>query len=227
MDLKREFEQRRPWVTKFAIEGVEYGGNFDALNDARIAKFIRSFPDAKTVLELGSLEGGHSFALASQPGIEKVVAIEARSSNIEKAKFVQGLLGDGKVEFVEGDLEKFDLGSLGSFDAVFCSGLLYHLMEPWALIERISALTPNIFIWTQYACEKEAKKFSHGYRGKWYREAGWLDPLSGVSKYSFWLSMGSLVDLLTKNGFANVNILENDLGHPHGCAVTLSATKAA
>lgn len=225
MNLEREFKQRGPWITKFVIEGIEYGGSFDAMNDARIDQMFEAFPNVKTVLELGSLEGGHSFSLAQNPSVERVVAIEARADNVEKARFVQGLLKDDKVEFVEADLETFDLSSLGTFDAVFCSGILYHLSEPWKLIEECQKVSPNIFVWTQYACENEAKKFSNGHRGKWYREGGWLDPLSGVSKYSFWLSMGSLINILTQNNFGNVTILENNLRHPNGCAVTLVANQ--
>jgi hypothetical protein len=225
MNLAEEFKSREPWVTKFAIDGVEYGGGFDALNDARITQFFEVFPNVKTILELGSLEGGHSFALARSPSVERVVAIEARSKSIENAKFVQNLLKDKKVEFIEADLEKTDLTRFGAFDAVFCSGILYHLPEPWKLIERCRDLSPKIFIWTQYACENEAKKFANGYRGKWYREGGWRDPLSGVSKYSFWLSMGSLVNLLTTNNYKDIRIIENNLKHPNGCAVTLAASQ--
>jgi SAM-dependent methyltransferase len=225
MNLTEEFNLKGPWITKFEINGISYGGNFDGMRDKRIVQFFDEFPDVKTVLELGSLEGGHSFALAQNPSIEKVIAIEARVKNIEKAQFVKELLGDKKVEFVEVDLEKTDLTKFGDFDAVFCSGLLYHLPEPWKLIEQCRKVSKNMFMWTQIAGESEAKKFSGGFRGKWHRESGWLDPLSGVSKYSFWLSMGSLINAFTTNDFNSVHIIENNPKHSNGCAVTLSAKK--
>ncbi len=223
MNLTEQFKLKEPWVTKFEIDGLKYGGDFDAMNDARIAQFFEAFPTVRTVLELGSLEGGHSFALARNPSVEKVVAVEVRDKNIEKAKFVQSLLNDKKVEFVEADVEKTDLTGLGTFDAVFCSGILYHLLQPWGLIGQCRVVSPRIFIWTQYACENEAKKFSHKYRGKWHREGGWRDALSGASKWAFWLSMGSLLNLLTMNGYSDIEIIENNLEHPNGCAVTLAA----
>jgi len=224
MDLEKEFEERGPWVTRYTIDGVSYGGNFDAMKDQRIEQMFEVFPDAATFLELGSLEGGHSFAIAGRTGVKSVKAVEARPENIERAKFVQGLLGDDKVEFVEGDVTRLRLSDLGKFDAVFCSGILYHLDEPWKLIEQCRSVSPNIFIWTQYACENEAKKISNGYRGKWYKEGGWSDPLSGTAKYSFWLSMGSLINLLTANGYDSIRLIENNLKHPNGCAVTLAAS---
>jgi SAM-dependent methyltransferase len=214
------------WVTKFRIDEKEYGGQFDAMNDGRISQFFQYFPGASTILELGALEGGHSFSLANQPVVKRVVAAEGRPSNIDKAHFVQSLIGSKKVEFVEADLEDFDLLALGHFDAVFCSGLLYHLPEPWTLIERCAQVSPNLFIWTHYAGEDEVEKVVHGLRGKWHREGGLGDPLSGLSKKSFWPTLGSLINMLTKNGYRTVHLIENTLEHPNGLAVTLAATKA-
>lgn len=76
-DLAKVFEGLKPLVTKFTINGTAYGGEFDAMNDGRITQFFQSFPDAKTILELGSLEGGHTFALSKWPGVRRVVGIEA------------------------------------------------------------------------------------------------------------------------------------------------------
>lgn len=225
INTSAEFEKLKPWITKFQIEGKDYGGNFDALNDVRIKQFFEIFPGAKNIIELGSLEGGHSFALAQNPIVERVLAIEGREKNIEKAKLVQKLFGDQKVEFVEGDLEKLNFEQFGAFDAVFCSGLLYHLPKPWELIPKLARLSPNIFIWTQVSEESKAKKMREGWRGKIYREGGFFDPLSGLSKKSFWLSLGSLIGLLTVNGYREIKIFEHNLTHPNGVSVTLAATQ--
>jgi len=223
-DLKAEFEKRKPWITKFHIAGEEYGGYFDALSDVRIRQFFESFPPIETVVELGSLEGGHSFALAQNPSVKKILAIEGRAENIERAEFVKNILNDEKVEFLQADLEKADFQSFGKFDAVFCCGLLYHLPKPWELIPKLAKISPNIFIWTQISEEAKAKKMREGWRGKFYREGGFLDPLSGLSKKSFWLSLGSLINLLTVSGYKEIKIIENDLTHAKGPAVTLAAT---
>ena len=226
MDIAHEFERRKPWVTKFWIDGRDYGGHFDAMNDGRISQFFHYFPNASTILELGALEGGHSFGLANQPTVKRVVAAEGRPSNIERALFVQGLIGTHKVEFVEANLEDFDILAFGNFDAVFCSGLLYHLPEPWTLIERCAQVSPNLFIWTHYAGENEVEKIVHGFRGKWHGEGGLRDPLSGLSKKSFWPTLGSLINMLTRNGYRTVHIIGNELEHPNGLVVTLAATRA-
>lgn len=223
-NFSAEFEKRKPWITKFHLAGEDYGGNFDAMNDARITQFFELFPDVESVLELGSLEGGHSFALAQNPLVKRVTAIEGRESNVEKSKFVKELLGDEKVEFVQADIEKMNFEQFGKFDAVFCSGLLYHLPRPWELIPKLAKISPNIFIWTQISEEAKAKKMREGWRGKFYREGGLFDPLSGLSRKSFWLSLGSLMTLLTANGYKETKIIEHNLAHPKGHSVTLAAT---
>src|SRR5947209_5893974 len=102
--LKAMFKMRGPWVTKFQIGGESYGGSRDYSDynaDPRIPRFIQQFPEAKSILELGSLEGGHSFQLARLQSVEKVVAIEGRQRNVAKAEFVQRLLGMKNVSFLE------------------------------------------------------------------------------------------------------------------------------
>lgn len=221
--IAREFDQRQPWITKFSINGAEYGGAFDAMNDARLAQFNDYFPNVRTILELGSLEGGHSFGLARNPNVERIVALEGRAFNIARSQFVQKLLGVSRVTFVEANLEEAELAAHGKFDAVFCSGLLYHLPEPWTLIRQCARVSSNLFIWTHYAADDNTIDVN-GYHGKWYQESGFGDPLSGMSKSSFWPTLTSLKAMLAQNGFAKVSVIEDDAKHPHGPAVTLAAT---
>jgi len=222
-NLEDEFKKRSPWVTKFVIDGKEYGGDFDALNDKRLERFLQHFSDASTILELGSLEGGHTFALAQHPHIRRVLAIEGRESNMHKAQFVQQLLDVNKVEFMSADLEKTDLTRLGQFDAIFCVGLLYHLPNPWSLIEQMSQVSKNLFIWTHYADPAQADKVVNGYRGMLYQEGGIVDSLSGMSASSFWPTLEALTQMLNHHGFTAINIIEDNALHPHGPAITLTA----
>lgn len=222
--LKTEFRRRKPWITKFIIDGKEYGGEYDARNDRRIDQFFQYFPAPHIILELGSLEGGHTFRLAAHPRVEKVIGIEGREANVDKARFVQGLLNINNVEFARANLESVDLSSFGKFDAVFCVGLLYHLPEPWKLIEHISTVSSNIFLWTHYAKENKADKIENVYRGMMYREGGLVDPLSGLSSRSFWPTLDSLADMLKMYGFKNIHYIEDNSGHPNGPCITLAAS---
>jgi len=150
-DVAAEFARRKPWVTKFHVESAAYGGWYDAAADPRLAVFRREFGGARRVLELGSLEGGHSLAIAAWPDVETVVAVEGRRANLEKARFVQDVMGRRNVTFTQANLETADLAALGRFDVVLCMGLLYHLPAPWTLLERIGRASDGLFLWTHYA----------------------------------------------------------------------------
>lgn len=223
-DLEQAFRERRPWVTRFVIDGRAYGGRYDAANDIRMTWFREHFPDARTILELGSLEGGHSFALAALPQVERVVALEGRQASLARASFVQELLGRDNVSFVRADLQQTDLSQFGSFDVVVCLGLLYHLPEPWRLVEQIARVSRSLFLWTHYAAPRKAKKTRHGYRGRTYRE--WLflfEALSGLSPASFWPDRESLLRMLADHGFRRTTVIDDNPAHADGPAITLAA----
>ena len=76
MDLAVEFSRRAPWITHFTIDGVEYGGDYKP-TDRRIPQFFAHFPDVRTILELGSLEGGQTFLLAQHPGVDRSLVSRA------------------------------------------------------------------------------------------------------------------------------------------------------
>ena len=76
-------------------------------------QFAEAFPGVRRILELGSLEGGHTFALGALAGVDEVVAIEGRTENVERARVVQRALGVDNVKFVVGNLETMDLAPLG------------------------------------------------------------------------------------------------------------------
>ena len=203
--LGREFAARGPWCTKFEIDGRAYGGEIDYKGDKRVEYALSEFPDARSILELGSLEGGQSFELARVPG-SKILAIEGRADSLHRARWMQKILGVDNIDFVQGNLESGGLEQYGPVDLVFCSGLLYHLPRPWELIEQIGAITRNVFISTHYVEDDKATENINGYKGRFYSEL--TDPLSGMSAQSFLLTMESLQQALRNNGFGEIKILE-------------------
>jgi SAM-dependent methyltransferase len=225
-DLAERFAALGPWIYQFEIGGKIYGGGISAVGDERLERFFRYAPNAETVLELGALEGAQSFLLAQHPGIKRVVALEGREANLRKARFVQELLQISSVEFAQANLEHADLRRFGRFDAIFCSGLLYHLPEPWKLLEQLQEIAPLFFIWTQYAAENEARDLGNGLRGKIHIEGGAEEPLSGLSATATWLTLDSLQTLLARSGYKKIEIIFDDPGHANGPAVTIGATAA-
>jgi hypothetical protein len=223
VNLAAEFAQRGPWITQFVIDGVPSGGDYQVADDPRVRQFFERFPNVRTILELGSLEGGHTFTLARQQGVERVLAVEGRLANIDRAKFISSLLGVSNVQFEHANLEQLQLTSLGCFDAVFCCGLLYHLPEPWKLISQAPLVAPSLFVWTVYANEDEASIEIDGLLGREYVEGGLNEPLSGLSPKSIWLTLPSLLEMLKRSGYGKIEVLEKSQ-NPNGPAVTLAAS---
>jgi SAM-dependent methyltransferase len=222
-ELTSQFAELAPWIYQFRIDGADYGGAISAVGDKRVERFFDFAPRAGTILELGSLEGAHSFILAQHPGVERVLAVEGRESNLRKARFVRELLQIRNVDFVQANLEQTDLAALGKFDAVFCCGLLYHLPAPWKLLEQLSTVAPVLFIWTHYAAEAEARDIGNGLRGKIHHEGGEDEPLSGMSPTATWLTLDSLLSVLKASGFAKTEVIHDDPTHANSPAMSIGA----
>ena len=217
------FARQAPWITRYELDGADSGGWFDAPNDSRLALFRRCFPEARRILELGALEGGHTIGLSRFPGVEYVLALEGRPQNLARARLAQELYQVEKIEFRQANLEQMQLREFGQFDAIFCCGLLYHLPEPWKLVEQFTAVAPGLFLWTHCAAEADADQMVEGYKGRRQVEGGQDDVLSGLSSDSFWPTLGSLCTMLTTNGYGEVRLFENNPAHVNGPAVTLAA----
>ena len=225
--LARAFARRGPWITRFEIAGHPYGGHFDSTADPRPEAFFRHFPEARRILELGSQEGGHTHKLASRPGVSRVVALEGRAASAERARFVMRCLGLGNVEVHVADLETAELARYGRFDAVFCSGVLYHVPEPWKLLEQIASVAPGLFLWTHYAADDRADTEAGGYRGLTWREGGLADPLSGLSATSFWPVLDDLLTMVRRSGLSDVEVLETQPDQQDGPSIFLVARSTA
>ncbi len=199
MNIEQEIKQLGPWICDFEIQGHKTGGYFDALNDRRILVWLSKYPQLKTVLEMGSLEGGHTAAIASYPGILRVVGLEARDANLAKCEFVHKSLGITNSIHTKYDLEQANLMQLGSFDGIFCSGVLYHMLDPVRLFNQFNDITDIVFLGTHYV-EKAVTNLD-GWEGEWKPEFGMKDVLSGVEDKAFWLTKQSIEGLAKVNGF--------------------------
>ena len=233
--IQHEFDHlaaRSPWMATFTINGQEFGSGLNHDHDVRPPDFLRLVPQPQRILELGSCQGGGTFQLARHPGVREVIAIEGRDFNIEKAEYVRGILGASNVRFLQGNLETFDFAPLGRFDAVYCVGVLYHLPKPWELLAKLASVADALYINTHYCPLNEVAMTLHGYEGKKWDEFGYEDPLSGMSAWSYWLTLEALTRMLLDCGFV-AEILQTDtvgIGQsPHGTTilarrrVTLSA----
>jgi len=89
-----------------------------------------------TALDLGCNEGFFSQHLAKI--CKRVVGIDARAENIQKAQMLKRLYGIENLEFRQFDVAKIDGAGIEPADIVVMFGLLYHLENPIDICPRIS-----------------------------------------------------------------------------------------
>lgn len=222
--MRTAFAKHRPWVTRFDIRGRSYGGSVSFEQDGRIAEFCSAFPDARTILELGSLEGGQTFEIARRLPHVRILGIEGRQGNVDRARLVQSLLGIDRVEFMRANIEALPFEHLGHFDAVLCSGLLYHLPRPWLLLDGLARLTGQMYLSTHFAADADVDADQDGVAGHWYQEHGQADPMSGLSPRSFWLPLRTITSRLENGGF-EVTVTSLDEHHDNGPLLNLIARR--
>jgi hypothetical protein len=213
-ELERFFAATGPWHTRFDIDGRSYGGTFPCGDDGRVETFFNWVGEPRSVIELGSLEGGVSLRLARYPSVERLVCAEVREANVRRARAVIELFGlDERVQVEQVDLEDELLGRFGRVDAAFCAGVLYHLGQPWEHLQDLSRITDTVFLDTHYAATGHISL--NGYRGWLYSEHGLDDPASGVLDYSFWPTRDELERMVADAGFAITRCIDHT-GHPNG-----------
>lgn len=168
------------------------------------------------VVDLGCLEGGYAAGFARLGMISK--GIEVRQSNLDNCEIVRQGLALPNLSFVKDDV--LNLEKYGSFDVVFCSGLLYHLDNPKAFIEVMARCAAKmIILHTHYATHEPSihanlseVETNEGMQGRWFGEHEENDD-EGREKHkwaswgnhrSFWNMKGGLFDMLRANGFSLV-----------------------
>ena len=221
--LSDAFDRRAPWVTGIQVAGKTYGRGARHASP-RLGEFFRAFPEASRgrVLEPGSLEGAMTVELAKRA--REVVGLEARPESVERAEFLKGLFGARNAAFHLTNLEEDDLSSYGAFDAVFCCGLLYHLPNPRAFVERLAAVSPHLYLDTQYARPEWDLSRREGLWG-WVRREDPADPQSGVSGTAFWPTLDELQRLLSESGYGHIETLSLLPDNRHGPRVHLAARR--
>jgi 2-polyprenyl-3-methyl-5-hydroxy-6-metoxy-1,4-benzoquinol methylase len=210
--------------------------------DERV-KYLLYFMDFRglRVLELGPRDGHHSIMLEKM-GAREIVAIEARRENVAECLRTKDRYRLERTTFHRDDVEELAAGRVeapfrGSFDVVFCTGLLYHLTDPGQVLEWCRQQADELFVQTHYVEEAARARYwpshfrddvyrhrDHEYLVKRFREEPG-NMRSGLSEWSTWLYEGDLVALVRRAGFERVSVLGKDVhaGLPH---ITILANAA-
>lgn len=232
------------WASRLPIPGVTSGvaGLFD---DARVAWAIEALGGVEgfSVLELGPLEGAHSWML-EQAGARDIRAVEGNKGAYLKCLVVQQLLGLERTKFELGDFDAVLESDARRYDLVVASGVLYHLADPLRTLLDMTRVADRIFIWSHFAdadamppgdsrrrpMTGEVRHGDHGGERLTYHVRSYLGThrlsafCGGRESAAVWMESAEVVALLERCGFT-VTLGPAQPDHPSGPALSLIATR--
>jgi len=227
------------WASKLPLD-VQCEGSAELFYDCRIIRWNEIAPvEGKKILELGPLEGGHSYML-EQLGASSVTSVEANKMAFLRCLVVKDIF-KLQTNFLLGDFAEYLKNCSEAYDIVLACGVLYHMPDPVQLIKDISKVTNTIFLWTHYYSEKrvdrqhffekdgpfilhsEYKAHKHYYQNS----DDFPEFCGGNRDYASWLERDALLKLLKDCGFEDIVIINDDNDdHQNGANITLLARKA-
>jgi len=98
----------------------------------------------KHILELGPLEGGHTYML-SRSGAASIKSIESNTTAFLKCLIVQNAL-KFNADFILGDFRPYLDTCTDTYDLLIASGVLYHMTDPVKLLQDMAKVSRSIGI---------------------------------------------------------------------------------
>ena len=141
------------WASQFpaALSDPVLAGGIPLFEDIRITSAIEQLGgvEGMRVLELGPLEGAHSYMLELY-GAASVIAIESNTRAYLKCLISKEILNLQRVKFLCGDFLEYLKASAERFDLILANGVLYHMRNPVELLFLLAKHTDRVNIWTHY-----------------------------------------------------------------------------
>ncbi len=228
------------WISKIPVYGY---GQAVLFEDGRLALFdtaIGGFA-GKKVLELGPLDGGHTFMMATL-GAAEILAVEANKDSYLRCLVIKEIF-NLPARFLLGDFERYLLASPPRVDVILASGVLYHMERPLQLIEAITQSCDTVCCWTHYYNKDVFDKYTYlrekfqkvvdiQFRERSIRIATQLynedvtreDFAGGTEPISTWIERQGIIDAFDALGF-QTDVLEENVDHPHGSSFTFVAKR--
>ena len=180
--------------------------------DPRIIKLDQLFHlRDKHVLEFGCFEGVHTVGLSMFA--ERVVAVDSRIENVVKTIVRSAFFGCSPTVF-KCDLEKSDeFARLPQVDVLHHVGVLYHLVDPVShLLDLGRVVRQGIMLDTHFA-RPEKVHLTYVARGRTFKyrhsdEGGKSEVFSGMGSHAKWLTLDTILSLLSEAGFSAIDHVE-------------------
>lgn len=233
---------RGEWASRIPVPDLT-SGTAPLFEDERLRDFLdREGVGGMDVLELGPLEGGHSYML-EQAGAKSVLAIEANTRAYLKCLVVKEILGLEKVRFLLGDIYEFMESDETLYDVAIAYGIMYHLRDPQKMFQLLSSRVKSggrVLLWTHYWTETaesdcptlkghftssravtlpggaEVRLHRHEYGSSIFKKGFF----GGNAAYSEWMTRQGILDAAKSSGFELV--IDEDLNHHNGPSILAS-----
>jgi hypothetical protein len=222
-------------------------GKITLFEDPRIKWLVSELSELRNqdVLELGPLEGGHSYML-EQSGVQSITAIESNTHAYLKCLIAKEVLGMRYARFLCGDfIQYLKDPNCPNFDIGIASGVLYHMVNPVELISLLAEhCRAHLFMWTHYYDEEwsirsnlkakfpstqdaEYGGFSHTLVRQYYGSEGIASAVfcGGSRPYSNWMYREEMLKAVRYFGFPNIRIAFDQYDHPNGPSLAFIASR--
>jgi hypothetical protein len=228
------------WSSHLPIVGT-LSGSHPLFSDGRIETLLEQFGSIKglSILELGPLEGGHSYMLEKAGA--HVTAIEANSSAYLRCLVSKELLGMRNVNFLFGDFVEFLRNTKQKFDLILASGVLYHMVNPLELLQLCANVSDSVFLWTHYF-DDETNDWSEGIKSrlqdkfdanseetielngqsirvvsqKYLESLNWSGFCGGPTDGSHWMYRSDILRILDELDYNTVTVSHENRQHVNG-----------
>ncbi|MDL2400868.1 class I SAM-dependent methyltransferase [Rhizobium mayense] len=215
--------------------------------DDRLDWALRSFGsiEGKTILEVGPLEGMHTYMLHRQRPA-RIDAIEANRLCFLRCLVTRQILDISSASFLLGDIQAWLTDHEEVYDFAIASGVLYHMADPGEFLRLLASRANAVFIWTHFFLEEAMPKGDvrrNPFSGKVetkviegvpvrYYERSYQHANSnasfcgGMKDRHFWMHRDDILTLLEKLGYSDITIKDQNFGHSGGPCFSLLARKA-
>jgi hypothetical protein len=196
----------------------------------------------KKVLELGPLEGGHTYLLHNA-GAQSIVSIEAHPRAYLRCLIVKEILKLNRSEFLFGDFMEYLRQAPDQFELGLAVGVLYHMQQPVELLAKMAEKCNQLYVWTHYYDKNYCQTFLlknrfsktsvasyQGFEHKLYQyrygsARKWSTFIGGPANTSHWLSKEDILNCCYHFGFKRIDINFEQVDHPHGPCFSFVARK--
>jgi len=258
-DVFIQYEMRMPspqnaidalpgWSSALPQSANVNAGKIPLFADTRILKALAAYGSikGKQVLEVGPLEGMHTYIL-SEYGAAGIDAIEANRLCYLRCLVTKEILKLDRAAFFLGDIQLWLRERETNYDFALASGVLYHMPDPGEFLRLLSLRVKSVFIWTHYYDESVMPKSDvrhNPFTNKielrnvagmdvHYHERGYQRAntdasfCGGMRNQHYWLRKQEIISLLTHLKYDDVIVLDDDPLHSGGPCFSILARSSS